>query len=98
MTKIYSDLPAIDDLIALAQGEPEELEALKARLFQELVDNAKTEARKRRLHGTQFIINMHLQKAKTPLAACIKLSELMWESTLEMNDKMQPLRKHPDGY
>lgn len=88
MTLKHSDLPAVDDLIDLAKNQPEELEALRAKLFHELVDNAKTESRKRRLHGTQFVIDMHKRKAKTPLAACLKISELMWDRTLELNDQL----------
>ena len=36
----------------------------------------------RRLRGVQFRIDMERRRARTPLAACLKLSAMMWESLL----------------
>ena len=36
--------------------------------------------RLRRLQGLQFQIDMERRRAKTPLAACVRISTMMWES------------------
>jgi hypothetical protein len=36
----------------------------------------------RRLRGLQFRIDMERRRARTPMAACLKLSAMMWDSLL----------------
>jgi hypothetical protein len=73
------DLPDFDQLVKLAQEDPEALEALRKNLCEALIQQA-PESYQRRLRGLQFKIDMERRRAKTPMAACIKLSSLMQDS------------------
>lgn len=82
-----SELPNFDELLKLAQENPEELEALRKRLCDNLIQNAPQKYR-RRLRGLQFQIDMERQKAKTPMAACLKISAMMHESFRSLRDAL----------
>ena len=73
------DLPDFDQLVKLAQEDPEALEALRKQLCESLIQQA-PESYQQRLRGLQFKIDMERRRAKTPMAACIKLSSLMQDS------------------
>lgn len=85
----YTTLPNIDTLITLAKEQPEELERIRVKLTQELIDNAPSTARKRRLEGLNFTIEMKRKSAKNPLHGCIKISELMWDSAVDLAGKIK---------
>ncbi|MHA7881298.1 MAG: DUF3135 domain-containing protein [Saccharospirillum sp.] len=90
MRSKYSDLPSIDTLLTLAKERPDELERIRLKLTQELIDGASSLARKRRLEGLNFTIEMKRKSASNPLHSCMKLSELMWDSALDMAEKIKP--------
>ncbi len=73
------DLPDFDQLVKLAQEDPEALEALRKNLCEALIQQA-PKSYHQRLRGLQFKIDMERRRAKTPMAACIKLSSLMQDS------------------
>lgn len=73
------ELPDFDQLVKLAQEDPEALEALRKKLCEALIQQA-PESYQRRLRGLQFKIDMERRRAKTPMAACVKLSKLMQDS------------------
>lgn len=77
------ELPDFDQLVEMAQQCPEELEALREALVEEVITSARSDSQ-RRLRGLQFQIDMARRKAKTPLAACMRISELMYESLAEL--------------
>lgn len=72
-------LPAFDELAALAQSSPEEFEALRIELCEQVIANAPRHMRKR-LRGLQFQIDVERQRARSPMHACLKLTSLMNES------------------
>lgn len=74
-----SDLPEFDVLLKMANENPNELEALRKDLSEQLICNAPV-AYQRRLRGLQFQIDMQRQKAKNPLDSCIKISTMMHNS------------------
>jgi hypothetical protein len=73
------DLPDFEQLVKLAQEDPEALESLRKNLCEALIQQA-PESYQQRLRGLQFKIDMERRRAKTPMAACIKLSSLMQDS------------------
>lgn len=73
------ELPEFDQLVKLAQEDPQALENLRQTLCQNLIAQA-PESYQHRLRGLQFKIDMERRKAKTPMAACIKLSSMMQDS------------------
>ena len=79
------ELPDVDTLIAMAQEDPERLELLRRSMMAALIDSAPNEQIKKRLRGLRFKIDLEREKAKTPMAACITLSEMMHESLAELH-------------
>jgi hypothetical protein len=74
-----------DDLAMLAKQNPQEFEALRTKLCNQLIDSA-PEPQRRRLRGLQFQVDMERRKAATPMAACIRISEMMHASFDELRD------------
>lgn len=73
------ELPAFDDLVTLAQDDPEALEDLRMRLVNAVIASAPPHLQPR-LRGLQFRIDMERRRAKTPMAACLKISAMMHET------------------
>ena len=76
-------LPDFDTLKRLARENPSRLEALRRQLVGELLDAAEPEQRAR-LEGLQFRIDMECKRAANPLAATIRLSAMMRDSLLRL--------------
>ena len=76
---MQSPLPSFDELLKLAKQSPEELEQLKRKLINEVIDSA-GDSLKNRLKGLQFNIDMEIRRSKTPMASCMKISQMMHES------------------
>ncbi len=77
------DIPSFDVLLDIAQHDPQRLEQLRAQLTNSQINSAPKELRAR-LRGLQFQIDIKRELAKTPLAACIQLSQMMQQSFEEM--------------
>lgn len=70
-----------DEWASLAKTNPHAFEARR----QALIDNFLRQfpdPEQRRLRGLQFRIDMERRRARTPMAACIRLSSMMWDSLL----------------
>ena len=89
------ELPDFDSLMKLARNNPEEFEMLRETLIEDAILSAKTDNH-RRLRGLQFQIDMTRRKAKTPLAACIRISSLMQSSLIELRDFINGPHEHSD--
>ncbi|MCH8531968.1 MAG: DUF3135 domain-containing protein [Saccharospirillum sp.] len=89
MRSKYSDLPSIDTLITLAKEQPDELERIRIKLTQELIEGASSAVRRRRLEGLNFTIEMKRKTASNPMHSCLKLSELMWDSAIAMAERIK---------
>ena len=76
-------MPDFDELAMLAKQDPQKFEALREKLCNELIDSA-PEPQRRRLRGLQFQVDMERRKAATPMAACIRISEMMHTSFDEL--------------
>lgn len=72
-------LPEFEELVKLAKNNPEELERLRQKACDELIEQAPVEYQ-RKLRGLQFKIDMERRRARTPMAACLKISEMMHDS------------------
>jgi len=81
-------LPAFDVLVDMARNDPQGLETLRRSLTNAVITAAPTEQARRRLRGLQFRIDMERQRATTPLAATIRLSELMCHSLARLHRSM----------
>ncbi len=68
-----------EELLRLAQNDPDKLEQLRIQWCEQIIHDAPREYR-RKLRGLQFRIDMERRKAKSPMAACISLSGMMHDS------------------
>ena len=90
------ELPEFEEMMRLAKEDPEKLEELRSNYINEIIEAA-PKHQQNRLKGLQFQIDMERRKAKTPLAACIKISEMMHESFMELRDALNDLQKLNKG-
>jgi DNA polymerase II small subunit/DNA polymerase delta subunit B len=78
MAQPVIELPAFDQLKAMANENPEALEQLRNRLVSEVIERAPTHQRAQ-LEGLQFVLDMERRRAKNPMQCCIRMSQLMHE-------------------
>jgi len=79
-----SDLPNFDELVKLAQEDPEALEALRQEHINKIIDNA-TPSYQNRLRGLQFQIDANRKiHSDSPMGSCMKISQMMHESFADM--------------
>ncbi|WP_101759346.1 DUF3135 domain-containing protein [Oceanicoccus sp. KOV_DT_Chl] len=81
------DMPNFDTLLELAQNNPDELEKLRNELADQIISSA-SQSVYQRLLGLQFQINSTRRLSKTPLAACIRISEMMQQSFDELREAL----------
>ena len=83
------ELPDFDELLLLAQQDPEALERLRCELVEDLIDNAGDDTLKRRLRALQCRIDLERQRCNSPMSACLRLSQMMHDSLLDLRDSLQ---------
>jgi hypothetical protein len=81
-------LPAFDVLVDMARNDPEGLEKLRRSLTEAVISAATSDVTKRRLEGLQFRVDMERERATTPLAATIRISEMMCRSLADLHRSM----------
>lgn len=72
-----------DRLSALASEDPKAFESYREKLYQQVIDQAPIELQ-RRLKGIQFRINMARKAAGNPISSCMRISEMMHDSFVEL--------------
>jgi hypothetical protein len=70
-----------DEWARLARAEPETFERRRSELIEEIIGDAPVHLQQR-LRGLQFRVEMERRRSRTPYAACLRLSRLMWEAFL----------------
>ncbi len=78
-------LPAFEVLVDMARNDPEGLEALRRSLTNAVISTASSDSARRRLQGLQFRVDLERRRAGTPLAATIRISEMMCRSLAELH-------------
>ena len=81
-------LPAFDVLVDMARNDPQRLELLRQKLSANIINSAATEQKRKRLEGLQFRVDMEREKARSPLAATIKIPEMMCHSLADLHRSM----------
>lgn len=94
MARPLNALPSFDELKTMAAERPEELENLRKRMTDEILRDA-PEDRRRRLEGIVFRINAERLRSKNPLQACIRISQMMMDSVVELRDAVNALGSQP---
>lgn len=73
----------------LAREDPEEFERRRRAAIDAVI--VSSPQNRRRLEGVQFRIDMERKLAHTPLKACLRVSEMMWDSFLELRSELAEL-------
>ncbi len=87
-------LPSFDVLLNLAQHDRAGLERLRDRLCEQVIAQARSPEAQARLRGLQWRIEGECRRARTPMAACLRLNGLMldslWHLQAAFNDGPEP--------
>jgi len=78
-------LPAFEVLVDMARNDPEGLETLRRSLTNAVIATASSDNARRRLKGIQFRVDLERRRAATPLAATIRISEMMCRSLADLH-------------
>lgn len=70
---------------SLAQVAPEEFEQRRTDLIEYFLSNGRDQ---QRLRGLQCRINLERQRARTAMKSCLKISSLMWDTFIDLNDTL----------
>jgi hypothetical protein len=70
-----------DAWMALAQDDPDGFEAMRRAAIDEVIERA-PEASRVRLRSLQWRIDQERRLARTPLKACIRISNMMWRNVM----------------
>jgi hypothetical protein len=81
------ELPDFDYLKSLADTDPQELEKLRRRYSQQIIESAPEHFQKR-LNCLLFQINMEKRRSKNSIHSCITLSKMMMDSYVGLQDAM----------
>jgi hypothetical protein len=79
-----------DRWVELAKADPAAFEAWRSAWIEEAIASAPPDCRQR-MRGLQFRIDLERRRARTPLKACIRLSQMMWQSVMGENGLMDAL-------
>jgi hypothetical protein len=70
-----------DAWMAMAKDDPEAFEAMRRAAIEEVIEKA-PEASRVRLRSLQWRIDQERRLARTPLKACIRISNMMWRNVM----------------
>lgn len=84
--------PNFDELLALAKDDPALFEAKRLEYIEYFFATIPAE-RQRRLRGLQWQIDQTRQLARTPMASCMNMMNMMWDSLNRLTDQQRALVK-----
>jgi hypothetical protein len=93
----HNQIPSFDKLVTLAKQDPKRLDALKRDMTEAWIEQAPVEYQKR-LRGIQFQIDMEVRRAKNPMDACIRVSNMMHDSFAELRDRLNEMTQTGPRY
>lgn len=78
-----------DQWVQLAASNPQEFEVLRRKIIHACIKRANS-SRQQRLHGLQWRIDrMRENNQQSPMAACVAISNMMWETFTRLGDILQ---------
>lgn len=84
--------PNFEELLTLAKDNPALFEAKRREYIEFFFTKVPTE-KQRRLRGLQWQIDQARNLARTPMASCINIMNMMWDSLNRLNNEHQRLVK-----
>jgi hypothetical protein len=94
--KYNFNLAEFDHWAQLANANPDAFEARRSRLIEDFISSVPPE-RQPRLRRLQWRIDQIRRSARTPLASCIRISRMMWDSVLGEGGLHEVLNNALDG-
>jgi hypothetical protein len=91
-----------DEWVELARSNPDVFERRRNALIEDVIADA-PEHMRQRLRGLQFQVDMERRRSRTPYAACLRVSRMMWEAFLGdegLRDRLVGLARgieHPES-
>ncbi len=85
-----------DKMARLAKTDPAAFEQTRQEMLESVIEQAKPESQ-RRLRGLQWQIDQHRGYSSKPMAACLRISKMMWNSVLEDGGLLDNLQKLTQG-
>lgn len=88
-----------DTWAEVARDDPEAFEAMRLKAIEEAIDSAPQDNRER-LRRLQWRIDQERRLARTPMAACMRISRMMWRAVLGpngLNDRFAELQRTVSG-
>ena len=92
---MYLRLPEFEILMDMARNDPDGLEELRRRLCAQIIEQA-SPARRPRLRGLQFQVDMERRRSSTPLGALIRISAMMHASLRQLSVAFNAPTPHPE--
>ena len=83
----------------MARNDPDAFEKMRLRAIEAAIDSA-PEANRERLRRLQWRIDQERRLAGTPMAACLRISRMMWRAVLGpngLNDRFAELQRLVSG-
>lgn len=96
MQKEYLKKVDFDYWTTLANQDPDAFEELRLAVIDELISEAPKQLQQR-LRCLQWRIDQERDRAQNPLAACIRISNMMWEKVLGKNGFLESLQSVTDS-
>ncbi len=83
-----NDFPTVDQLINLANTNPEALEQLRKKQVESLIESAPKHLQ-RRLRGLQFQIDCKREiHSDSPMGSCMEITQMMMNSLQKLNEAL----------
>lgn len=95
-TKAEIDFDAWSEI---ARDNPETFEAMRLAAIEEVIESA-PEGSRERLRRLQWRIDQERRLARTPMAACLRISRMMWHAVLGqggLNERFTELQRAVSG-
>lgn len=81
-----------EEWASLAKSDPEAFENKRKNFINDYIESMPQESRQR-LHQLQWRIDGVRRVAKTPMAACLKIYNMMWESATGENGMLEHINR-----
>jgi len=89
--------PNFDELLILAKKDPAKFESKRREYIESFFADI-PEERQRRLRGLQWQIDQARLLARTPMASCLNMMNMMWDSLHLLNDHQRSLVRVTAGH
>jgi uncharacterized protein DUF3135 len=84
-----------DEWAKLAKADPDAFEYKRQQMIQGVIDKSSPKI-KRRMQGLQWQIDQVRATSANPMASCLKISQMMWDTTMGENGLVDHLQQLTD--